>query len=185
MTDDLPPRLTTDLFRTASGARLQEIYRTLFHRIAEREDELHVFTDGGFSPRRVLDVLDDLEHHWPDPRVRPPLFGVPVGVKDLYRTAGYAIHAGSLLPASCFRGPEADIVTALKKLGCVVMGITQSSEFAGAAPASTCNPLNPGHTPDPAADRQPVWLPATSPWPSARRQRGPWCAQPPTAASSA
>ncbi|MEF2807605.1 MAG: amidase family protein, partial [Desulfovibrio sp.] len=147
MTDDLPPRLTTDLFRTASGARLQEIYRTLFHRIAEREDELHVFTDGGFSPRRVLDVLDDLEHHWPDPRVRPPLFGVPVGVKDLYRTAGYAIHAGSLLPASCFRGPEADIVTALKKLGCVVMGITQSSEFAGAAPASTCNPLNPGHTP--------------------------------------
>ena len=147
MTDDLPPRLTTELFRTASGARLQEIYRTLFHRIAEREDELHVFTDGGFSPRRVLDVLDDLEHHWPDPRVRPPLFGVPVGVKDLYRTAGYAIHAGSLLPASCFRGPEADIVTALKKLGCVVMGITQSSEFAGAAPASTCNPLNPGHTP--------------------------------------
>lgn len=98
MTDDLPPRLTTELFRTASGARLQEIYRTLFHRIAEREDELHVFTDGGFSPRRVLDVLDDLEHHWPDPRVRPPLFGVPVGVKDLYRTAGYAIHAGSLLP---------------------------------------------------------------------------------------
>ena len=88
MTDDLPPRLTTDLFRTASGARLQEIYRTLFHRMAEREDELHVFTDGGFSPRRVLDVLDDLEHHWPDPRVRPPLFGVPVGVKDLYRTAG-------------------------------------------------------------------------------------------------
>ncbi|MBP3735199.1 MAG: hypothetical protein J6I57_09590 [Desulfovibrio sp.] len=147
MTDDLPPRLTTDLFRTASGARLQEIYRTLFHRMAEREDELHVFTDGGFSPRRVLDVLDDLEHHWPDPRVRPPLFGVPVGVKDLYRTAGYAIHAGSLLPASCFRGPEADIVTALKKLGCVVMGITQSSEFAGAAPASTCNPLNPRHTP--------------------------------------
>ena len=147
MTSELPRRLTIDLFRSASSARLQEIYRALFHRIAEREDSLHVFCDGGFSPRRVLDVLDDLEHRWPDPRMRPPLFGVPLGVKDLYRTSGYAIHAGSLLPASCFQGPEADLVTALKKLGCVGMGITQSTEFAGAAPASTCNPLNPDHTP--------------------------------------
>ena len=76
-----------------------------------------------------------------------PLFGVPVGVEDLYRTARYAIHAGSLLPASCFRGPEADICHGAEK---APAAWSWASPRARSLPErllpSTCNPLNPGHT---------------------------------------
>jgi Asp-tRNA(Asn)/Glu-tRNA(Gln) amidotransferase A subunit family amidase len=84
---------------------------------------------------------------FPDPSTRPPLFAVPVGVKDIFHCDGFTTRCGSRLPPELFQGPEADSVSRLKSAGAVVMGKTATTEFAYFAPAATRNPVNPAHTP--------------------------------------
>ena len=52
-----------------------------------------------------------------EPSRRPPLFGIPVGVKDLFRVDGFPTRAGSKLPPEVFAGAEASIVMALRNVG--------------------------------------------------------------------
>ena len=143
----LPPVLGFDLFRKADADILLRLYRELFLRVAASEGELFIFAEGGFRPKVVLDDLDEALRRWPDAACRPPLFGVPVGIKDVYRTSGYAIRCGSLLPSALFAGDEAPLVTRLREAGAIVMGITATTEFTHAEPAATRNPCNRRHTP--------------------------------------
>ncbi|MBC6439919.1 MAG: amidase [Rhodospirillales bacterium] len=115
--------------------------------IAAREGEVRAFTETGFDPDRVTADLAALETRWPDRDDRPPLFGTPVGVKDIIRVADREIRCGSRLPPERFAGPEAAVVTRLKAAGAVVMGMTVTTEFAAWAPGPTRNPLNLAHTP--------------------------------------
>jgi len=143
----LPPVLGFDLFRKADADTLLRLYRELFLRVAASEGELFIFAEGGFRPKVVLDDLDEALRRWPDAAGRPPLFGVPVGIKDVFRTSGYAIRCGSLLPSALFAGDEAPLVTRLREAGAIVMGITATTEFTHAEPAATRNPCNKRHTP--------------------------------------
>ncbi|HET8626174.1 MAG TPA: amidase [Thermomicrobiales bacterium] len=88
-----------------------------------------------------------LARRYPDPAGRPPLYGVPVGVKDIFRVDGFPTRAGSQLPPDLFAGPEAAVVTALKGAGALILGKTVTTEFAAAEPGPTRNPHNPAHTP--------------------------------------
>jgi len=83
----------------------------------------------------------------PDPADRPPLYGVPVGVKDIFHADGFRTRAGSDLPPEVLAGPEADAVSALRAAGALVLGKTVTTEFAYAAPGPTRNPHDVGHTP--------------------------------------
>ncbi|HVT60418.1 MAG TPA: amidase [Thermoanaerobaculia bacterium] len=84
---------------------------------------------------------------YPRPASRPPLFGVAVAVKDVFRVEDWPTRAGSQLPAELFTGPEADCVTRLKQAGALVLGKTVSTEFAYFAPGATRNPHHLEHTP--------------------------------------
>ena len=143
----LPSLLGFDLFHKADADTLLRIYRGLFLRIAASEEKLFIFAEGGFRPQVVLDELEEALRRWPDAANRPPLFGVPVGVKDVFRTDGYAIRCGSLLPSALFAGDEAPLVTQLREAGAIIMGITATTEFTHAEPAATRNPCNRRHTP--------------------------------------
>ncbi len=77
----------------------------------------------------------------------PPLFGIPVGVKDIFHVQGMPTQAGSQLPPRAVRGPEAEAVSRLKQAGALVMGKTVTTEFAYFAPGPTRNPHSPLHTP--------------------------------------
>ncbi|MGQ7845175.1 amidase [Granulosicoccus sp. 3-233] len=77
-----------------------------------------------------------------------PLFGVPVGIKDILDTAsfptswgtkGYLRSQASLLDAA--------LVTLLQELGALVMGKTVSTEFAYFTPGKTKNPHDLSRTP--------------------------------------
>lgn len=94
-----------------------------------------------FSEARKLQAL------YPEPSMRPPLYGLLVGVKDLFNVDGLPTQAGSKLPAEEFVGCEAEAVSKLKALGAIVLGKTVSTEFAYFSPGATRNPLNLGHTP--------------------------------------
>ena len=88
-----------------------------------------------------------LEAQYPDPSARPPLYGVPIGVKDIFHVNGFKTQAGSKLPADSLTGPEAESVTRLKQMGALVLGKTVTTEFAYFAPGTTRNPHNLEHTP--------------------------------------
>jgi len=84
---------------------------------------------------------------YPDVKNRPPIFGMLVGVKDIFHVNGYTTQAGSRLPANELQGREAASVTKLKNSGALILGKTVTTEFAYFTPGPTRNPHNPEHTP--------------------------------------
>ncbi|MEN8242428.1 MAG: amidase [Chloroflexota bacterium] len=84
---------------------------------------------------------------YPEPKDYPPLFGLIIGVKDIFHAGGFTTYAGSQLPPEVIQGAEADVVTKIISLGALVLGKTVTTEFAYFAPGPTRNPHNPAHTP--------------------------------------
>jgi Asp-tRNA(Asn)/Glu-tRNA(Gln) amidotransferase A subunit family amidase len=82
-----------------------------------------------------------------DAASRPPLFGVPVAVKDIFHVDGHVTEAGSSVPPSAITGPESAAVTRLRDAGALHLGKAHTTEFAYFAPPPTCNPNDLGHTP--------------------------------------
>jgi Asp-tRNA(Asn)/Glu-tRNA(Gln) amidotransferase A subunit family amidase len=120
---------------------------SLESRFAEREPGLQAFLPEKGRFERLRREEEDLLARWPDPRDRPPLFGVRIGVKDVFHVDGFKTRAGSRLPPAVLRGPEAPSVTALRKAGALILGKTVATEFAYFAPGPTRNPWNLEHTP--------------------------------------
>lgn len=79
--------------------------------------------------------------------VLPPLFGVPVGVKDIIDTGELPTENGTHIFAG--RRPERDafVVLQLKRAGAVILGKTVTTELAFFGPGKTRNPHNLAHTP--------------------------------------
>jgi aspartyl-tRNA(Asn)/glutamyl-tRNA(Gln) amidotransferase subunit A len=80
-------------------------------------------------------------------RLRGPLHGIPLGVKDIYYTQGMTTAAGSTILADFVPSYDATAVAKLKAAGAIILGKTATTEFAGFDPAATRNPWNTGHTP--------------------------------------
>jgi Asp-tRNA(Asn)/Glu-tRNA(Gln) amidotransferase A subunit family amidase len=70
-----------------------------------------------------------------------------VGVKDIFHVDGLPTRAGSELPPGELVGPEAAVVTALRRAGALVFGKTVTTEFAYFEPGQTRNPHDLAHTP--------------------------------------
>ena len=97
--------------------------------------------------QRLIKEATALSAQYPDTHHRPPLFGLPVGIKDIFRVDGFETACGSKLPATLFAGKEAEIVTLLKKAGTLILGKTVTTEFAYFQPGPTKNPNNTDYTP--------------------------------------
>jgi Asp-tRNA(Asn)/Glu-tRNA(Gln) amidotransferase A subunit family amidase len=123
----------------------------LLDELAARFDELEpalaavLPEEGRFE--RLRRESRDLLARFPNPAKRPPLFGVPVGIKDVFRVDGFPTRGGSRLPAAELAGPEASCVGLLRSAGALILGKTVSTEFAYFAPGPTRNPVHPEHTP--------------------------------------
>ncbi len=120
---------------------------TVCDRIDAEEPLIRAFLPEPGRRQRLTDVANELLTRFPDPQVRPPLFGQLVGVKDIFRVDGFATQAGSQLPAALFEGAQSAVVTRLIEKGALVAGKTVTTEFAYFQPGPTRNPRNPEHTP--------------------------------------
>ena len=136
-----------DRLRLTDSSEISAYYNALADRIEIFNDILHIFVPGTYSRRRLLSQVDALIEAYPHPDDRPPLFGLPVGIKDIFRCDGFSTGCGSLLPPVLFDGPEATCVTRLKTAGALVIGKTITTEFAYFEPGPTRNPWNTSHTP--------------------------------------
>jgi Asp-tRNA(Asn)/Glu-tRNA(Gln) amidotransferase A subunit family amidase len=139
-------------FALANALRLGELplldyLDQLEARFAQRERRVHAFLpepDRFTRLRREARLLLD---RYPDPEGRPSLFGIPIGVKDIFRVDGFATQAGSKLPAHLLHGAEAQVVATLREAGALILGKTVTTEFAYFAPGPTRNPHRLNHTP--------------------------------------
>ena len=113
----------------------------------EREPNVLAFVPQDSRFARLKCECQALLTKHPDPRTRPPLFGVPVGVKDIFHADSFVTRAGSALPYETLQGQEAETVSRLRAAGAVIMGKTVTTEFAYFAPGTTRNPHNLEHTP--------------------------------------
>jgi Asp-tRNA(Asn)/Glu-tRNA(Gln) amidotransferase A subunit family amidase len=81
---------------------------------------------------RVLAEAAALTTHFPDPAQRPPLFGVPIGVKDCFDVAGYPTTCGSHFYAerNGIAAADSAVAARLRKAGAVIMGKTHLHQLA-------------------------------------------------------
>ena len=75
------------------------------------------------------------------------LHGVPVGVKDIFYTAGIETACGSPIMAGFVPAFDATAVARLRSAGAVVLGKTHTTEFASFDPSPARNPWALGRTP--------------------------------------
>lgn len=123
----------------------QAYLNRLWDRIEQVEPELHAFVDEPGRRERVAAEAAAVTNQ--AYTKRPSLYGVPIGVKDIFNVQGMLTRGGSTVPPDELTGPEALIVTRLREAGGIVMGKTVTTEFAYAAPGPTRNPHDLEHTP--------------------------------------
>ena len=126
---------------------LEAHYRDARERAEAVDPTLRAFVDEENRWERIDRALERVRSRFPDPESRPPLYGVPVGIKDVFRTADLPTRAGSDVPAEALSGAEAEAVSRLTDAGAVVLAKTVTAEFACFESGPTRNPHDPDHTP--------------------------------------
>ncbi len=149
MSDVAPQDLVAVAARLRSGRlAFQQYLDETLERVAVVDRRLQaLIPEAGRKARLEADFAELQAQHKSAGRRVPPLYGVLVGIKDIFRVDGLLTRAGSELPAEVFAGPEAEAVTRLRRAGAAVLGKTVTTEFAYFAPGPTRNPWNPEHTP--------------------------------------
>jgi len=122
-----------------------EVVEAHLTRIAQVEPHVqawvHVDAAGARAAARVLD--DERRAG----RLRGPLHGVPVALKDIFDAAGLVTTSGAASFAHRRPAADAPAVAALRAAGAVILGKTTTTEFAYADPTETRNPWNLARTP--------------------------------------
>jgi len=116
-------------------------------RFSQLEPQIMAFVPEEHRFERLRREAQHLLDSYPRPDARPALWGVPVGVKDIIHVAGFTTRAGSRVPPAVLQGDEAECVARLKRAGALIMGKTNTTEFAYTAPPPTRNPHHLEHTP--------------------------------------
>jgi len=139
--DDIVPELRFG----RSG--LESYYDTVTDRIETVDGKIHAFVDDSVTDDRISRQLARRTDTWAAQPFMPPLYGVPVGVKDVFQVDGFPTKAGASIPGEVLAGPEAAVITRLKELGAVVVAKTVTTEFTHLPTGDTRNPHAVGHTP--------------------------------------
>lgn len=122
-----------------------ELVRSVLDRISVTEPRVLAWAQ--MQPEAAL-----AQAEWSDRLLRQgtylgPLHGIPLGIKDVYYTAGIETTAGSRALRGFVPSFDATVVRRLRESGAILLGKTATTEFAYADPAATRNPWNPAHTP--------------------------------------
>lgn len=123
-------------------ATVQDYVASCSARIADLDPRIQAWE--WFDPSRAM---ADAEERAGGIIADLPLYGIPVGVKDIINTRGIPTRMGSRIYFNNVPSLSAWVVRRLEALGGLVMGKTVTTEFAYRAPGKTRNPWNIAHTP--------------------------------------
>jgi aspartyl-tRNA(Asn)/glutamyl-tRNA(Gln) amidotransferase subunit A len=76
-----------------------------------------------------------------------PLHGIPIGIKDIFYTAGVETSCGSPIMAGFVPAYDSTAVARLRRAGAILLGKTHTTEFASFDPSPARNPWALDHTP--------------------------------------
>lgn len=119
----------------------EELVRACLERATTREPELHVWAHLDHTSAIEEARLRDAQ------KALGPLHGVPVAVKDLFDVTRMPASYGSPIYADNYPTADALCVLQLRAAGAVILGKTETVEFAASKPTRTRNPRNLEHTP--------------------------------------
>ncbi len=122
-----------------------ELVKSVLQRIEDLEPKLQAWVT--IDQAAVLEAARLAEQEVQQSRFRSLLHGIPVGIKDIYYTAGMKTTAGSPLYANFVPSFDATPVAKLKAAGAIILGKTTTTEFATFHPTTTRNPWDVRHTP--------------------------------------
>lgn len=136
---DAHRRLLTGEFSATDYAR------ALLARIDEVEPKVQAWVH--LDPAHVLAQAEAADEARAAGESVGPLFGVPVGVKDIVDTRDLPTEDGCALHAGRRPQHDAALMQSLRAAGGLLMGKTVTTELATYAPGKTRNPHNLAHTP--------------------------------------
>lgn len=116
-----------------------ELVDSCLQRLEEVEPHIHSFAH--VTAGQAREAARAAEQDIVAGRYRGPLHGIPVGVKDLYDTAGVASTCSSRVRAGRIPDEDSVVVARLREAGAVLLGQTHTHEFAyGGITPTTRNP---------------------------------------------
>ncbi|HEY3849304.1 MAG TPA: amidase, partial [Acetobacteraceae bacterium] len=128
-----------------------ELVTALLARIERLDPKLHAFirldADAAMAAARVAET--DIAAG----RVRGPLHGVPVGIKDIIDVAGLPTTCHSKILVDNAAKADAAVIAKLRQAGAIILGKLSTHEFAIGGPSFDLpfpparNPWNPEHHP--------------------------------------
>lgn len=139
---DLPAAVRAVAAGTVTSAELVD---SALERARAWEPRLHAFA--WLDPGRARRLAAEADRARAAGGRLGPLHGVPIGVKDIFDTAGIPTEHGSALFRGRIPTGSADVVIALEAAGAIVLGKTVTAEMAFYHPGPTTNPWNPSRTP--------------------------------------
>jgi amidase len=119
----------------------EAVTRACLDRIAARDDAVKAWAF--LDPELALRQARDRDRA----KVKGPLHGVPVGVKDIFDTHDMPTDMGSPIYRDNRTATDASCVALVRAAGAVILGKTITCEFAGLTPNITRNPHDPARTP--------------------------------------
>ena len=122
-----------------------ELAQSLLDRIEATDKELKAWVT--IDREEVLSVAKQREEEARQGKSLGLLHGVPVGLKDIFYTAGIKTAAGSKVYSNFVPDYDATSVAKIKEAGGIILGKAVTTEFATSDPSPTYNPWNVEHTP--------------------------------------
>jgi Asp-tRNA(Asn)/Glu-tRNA(Gln) amidotransferase A subunit family amidase len=124
----------------------EDLVRDCLARIEKREPVVRAWAS--LDPRRAIAEARELDRHFARNGAVGPLHGIPVGIKDMIDTADLPTQHNSPLYRGHRPGQDAACVAVLRAAGAVILGKTETVEFAaGGRKAPTTNPHDQRRTP--------------------------------------
>jgi aspartyl-tRNA(Asn)/glutamyl-tRNA(Gln) amidotransferase subunit A len=140
-----PLRVTAERLRNGALSS-SALVEALLDRIRVTEPLVRAYTTVGEDEMRLQAAAADADLQ--SGRVRGPLHGLPIAIKDLIDTAGLRTTYGSSIYGDHVPERDATVVTRLRDAGAVIAGKTNTHEFAlGCVTPPTRNPFDLEHIP--------------------------------------
>ena len=122
-----------------------ELLESLLKRIDSLEPQLHAWVT--LDRDNAITTAKTYSKEAEKGELRGPLHGIPIGIKDIFYTKNLKTTGGSKLLSDFIPPYDATVVSKLRAAGAIILGKTQTTEFALFDPAPTRNPWNRKHTP--------------------------------------
>ena len=133
-----------DLIKTKKTT-VTEITTSIIHRIKEVNPQTKAFVHLNFS--QSLETARQIDAKIDKNESVGPLFGIPVGVKDIFNTKDFPTEMGSPIWKGFTPGNDARVVHYVKINGGILIGKTETAEFAVHALGNSLNPFDPTRSP--------------------------------------